>query len=292
MGFNLNLINKLIMSKLFKLSVVALVAMTLASCSLAKVEGDEVGVFVKKPWFFGSGGVEVTPLLEGSEWMVASTDLIVYKSVIEKYSETFDDIASDDGTPLDMTAHVFIRVIPEKAPILHKNYGQDWYDNNIKEVFRERVRNFISTYNMRSLISEREIYDTVKVDIMKDLKGYVDFCSQRKEFPIEITNVIVDKAKPNEGVLEELNNTAIYMQQSQTESMKQEMQKQRDKTEYLRAIADKRYQQTMNLSADQFIKLKALDVELQKIDMVKNKPNVNIDVMMGSSVPMWDIKQK
>lgn len=291
MGFNITLINKLIMNKLFKLSVVALVAITFSSCSLGKVEGDEVGVFVKKPWFFGSGGVEMTPLLEGSEWMVASTDLIVYKSVIEKYSETFDDIASDDGTPLDMTAHVFIRVIPEKAPILHKNYGQDWYDNNIKEVFRERVRNFISTYNMRSLISEREIYDTVKVDIMKDLKGYVDYCGKSKEFPIEITNVIVDKAKPNEGVLEELNNTAIYMQQSQTESMKQEMQKQRDKTEYLRAIADKRYQQTMNLSAEQFIQLKALDIEIQKIEMIKNNSNVNIDVMMGNTVPIWNIKQ-
>lgn len=277
--------------KIIKYFIMLVVSIIATSCQLAVVDGDEVGVFIKQPLFFGEGGVDNNPLLQGSEWCVFSTDFVTYKSVNIKYSESFDDIASDDGTPLDMTAHVFIRIIPEKAAVLHKNYGPEWYNNNIKEVFRERVRNFISTYNMRSLISEREIYDSVKLDIIQDLREYVSYCGKTKEFPIEITNVIVDKAKPNEGVLEELNNTAIFMQQSQTEGMKQEMQKQRDKTEYLRAIADKRYQQTMNLSSDQFIQLKALDIELQKIDMIKNKPNVNVDVMLGSSIPMWDIKK-
>lgn len=277
--------------KIIKCFIMLVVSIIATSCQLAVVDGDEVGVFIKQPLFFGEGGVDNNPLLQGSEWCVFSTDFVTYKSVNIKYSESFDDIASDDGTPLDMTAHVFIRIVPEKAAVLHKNYGPEWYNNNIKEVFRERVRNFISTYNMRSLISEREIYDSVKLDIIQDLREYVSYCGKTKEFPIEITNVIVDKAKPNEGVLEELNNTAIFMQQSQTEGMKQEMQKQRDKTEYLRAIADKRYQQTMNLSSDQFIQLKALDIELQKIDMIKNKPNVNVDVMLGSSIPMWDIKK-
>lgn len=276
--------------KIVRYFTILIMSIIATSCTLAVVDGDEVGVFIKQPLFFGEGGVDNHPLLQGSEWCVFSTDFVTYKSVNVKYSESFDDIASDDGTPLDMTAHVFIRIIPEKAAILHKNYGPEWYNNNIKEVFRERVRNFISTYNMRSLISEREIYDSVKIDIIQDLREYISHCEETKEFPIEVTNVIVDKAKPNEGVLEELNNTAIFMQQSQTESMKQEMQKQRDKTEYLRAIADKRYQQTMNLDSEQFIQLKALDIELQKIDMIKNKPNVNVDVMLGSSVPMWDIK--
>jgi hypothetical protein len=26
--------------------------------------------------------------------------------------------------------------------------------------------------------------------------------------------------------------------------------------------------------------------------MIKNKSNVNVDVMLGNSTPMWDIKQK
>ena len=59
-----------------------------------------------------------------------------------------------------------------------------------------------------------------------------------------------------------------------------------------RAIADKAYQQNMNLSADQFIMLRALEMEMQKVEMVRGKQNVNVDVMFGNSVNMWDIKKK
>jgi hypothetical protein len=31
---------------------------------------------------------------------------------------------------------------------------------------------------------------------------------------------------------------------------------------------------------------------MQKIDMIKNKSNVNVDVMLGQTTPFWDIKAK
>lgn len=267
-------------------------AFMFTSCSLSTVDGDEEGVFIKQPWFFGSGGVDNSALTEGSEWKVFSTDFIKYKKVPIKYSEEFNDIASDDGTPLDLNAHIFIKIKSGKAPILHQNYGQNWYDNNIKEAFREKVRNFISTYDMRSLISAREIYEIVKVDIMDKVNEHISHLNSSAEFPIEIINVIVDKAKPNDNVLEELNNTAIYMQQKQTEVMRQNMQDERKKTEHKRALADKEYQITMGFTPAQFIALKHLELENQKIEMIKNKDNVNVDVMIGnSSIPTWNIKQ-
>lgn len=41
----------------------------LPSLQLATVNGDEEAVFIKKPWIFGSGGVEEVALVEGSEWL-------------------------------------------------------------------------------------------------------------------------------------------------------------------------------------------------------------------------------
>jgi hypothetical protein len=82
------------------------------------------------------------------------------------------------------------------------------------------------------------------------------------------------------------------MQQKQTELMKQEMEVERRKTEHLRAEADMEYQRTMGFTAQQFIQIRALELENQKIEMIKNKANVNVDVMLGNSTPMWDIKQK
>ena len=264
----------------------------LTSCSLASVDGGEEGVFIKKPLFFGKGGVDTEALTEGSTWKVFSTDFVVYSVINTKHSESFDDIASDDGTPLDLSAHIILTIKSGKAPILHQNYGADWYDNNLKEFFRKKVRDFVSTYDMRSLIAAREIYDDVEAEIKKDVIEYIKTMSDSKDFPIEVVQVIVDKAKPNDEVREELNNTAIRMQQKQTELMKQEMETERKKTEHLRALADIEYQRTMGFSAQQFIQMRALELENQKIEMIKNKTNVNIDVMLGNTTPMWDVKQK
>lgn len=266
--------------------------LTLSSCDICTVDGGEEGVFIKKPWFFGDGGVDTQALTNGSEWKVWSTDYVVYSVINTKYTENFDDVATDETTPVDMDAHLFLRIKSGKSPILHMNYGQNWYNNNIKEIFRKYIKDFVSRYDMITLVSEREIYDDIEPVIKQQMINYINELSAVKEFPIEVVQVVVDKAKPNEGVREELNNTAIYMQQKNTQQMKQDMEIARRETERLRALADKEYQNTMGFTPQQFIMLRALELENQKIEMIKNKNNVNVDVMLGQTTPMWDIKAK
>jgi hypothetical protein len=281
------------MKKFIAMFAALVMAFTMfTACSLASVDGDEEGVFVMKPWFFGDGGVQETALTEGSEWMVWSTDFVTYKKIPVKYTETFDDVFCDDNTPLDLSAHITLKISDGKSPILHKNYGPDWYENNVKENFREIVRNFISTYNMYTLVSDREVYDQVKVDITQKMQAYFNKLNDIKEFPIQIVNVVVDKAKPNDMVMEELNKTAAMAQQKITQQRQQEMEDQRAITETKRADADRAYMVRMGLSSDAFIKLKYAEIELEKVEMIKNRPNVNVDVMLGNATQMWDIKQK
>jgi hypothetical protein len=162
-----------------------------------------------------------------------------------------------------------------------------------KENFREIVRNFISTYDMYTLVSNREVYDSVKVDITEKLHEYIVRLNNDKEFPVDIVNVVVDKAKPNMEVMAELNKTATMAQQKQTQLKQQEMEEQRRITENKRALADKEYQQQMGLSPEQFIALRALELENLKVEMVRDKPNVNVDVLLGNhSTSFWDIKKK
>lgn len=280
------------MKKIFMFCAVIFAAMSFTSCDLCTVDGGEEGVFIKKPWFFGDGGVDHQALTNGSEWKVWSTDYVVYSVINTKYTESFDDTATNETTTVDMNAHIFLRITPGKSPILHENYGMDWYDNNIKEIFRKYVKDFASRYDMITLVSQREIYDEIEPIIEQQMIDHINRLSETKELPIEVVDVIVDKAMPNEGVREELNNTAIYMQQRNTQVMKQEMEVARRETERLRALADKEYQITMGFTPTQFIQLRALELENQKIEMIKNKSNVNVDVMLGNSTPMWDIKQK
>lgn len=282
------------MKKTFMIFVGLLMTMCMFnSCSLAKVDGDEEGVFIKQPYFFGRkhSGVQTEALTQGSEWKVFSTDFVTYKKIPVKYTETFDDVFCDDNTPLDLSAHIMLKIIDGKSPILHKNYGTEWYDNNVKENFREIVRNFISTYNMYTLVSDREVYDQVKVDITEKMQAYFNKLNATAEFPIIISNVVVDKAKPNDMVMEELNKTAAMAQQKITQQRQQEMEDQRKITEKKRADADVEYMKSMGLTPEAFIKLRYAEIELQKVEMIKNKENVNIDVLLGNSTQMWDIKQ-
>lgn len=280
------------MKKFFAILAVMFAAVSFTSCDLCTVDGGEEGVFIKKPWFFGDGGVDHLALTNGSEWKVWSTDYVVYSIINTKYTESFDDTATNETTTVDMNAHIFLRITPGKSPILHENYGMNWYDNNIKEIFRKYVKDFASRYDMITLVSQREIYDQIEPVIEQQMIDHINRLSETKELPIEVVDVIVDKAMPNEGVREELNNTAIYMQQRNTQVMKQEMEVARRETERLRALADKEYQNTMGFSPSQFIQLRALELENQKIEMIKNKSNVNVDVMLGQTTPMWDIKAK
>lgn len=280
------------MKKFFAILAVMLAAVSFTSCDLCTVDGGEEGVFIKKPWFFGDGGVDHQALTNGSEWKVWSTDYVVYSVINTKYTESFDDTATNETTTVDMNAHIFLRITPGKSPILHENYGMNWYENNIKEIFRKYVKDFASRYDMITLVSQREIYDEIEPVIEQQMIDHINRLSETKELPIEVVDVIVDKAMPNEGVREELNNTAIYMQQRNTQVMKQEMEVARRETERLRALADKEYQNTMGFSPSQFIQLRALELENQKIEMIKNKSNVNVDVMLGQTTPMWDIKAK
>lgn len=278
------------MRKFYAILAVMLAAVSFTSCDLCTVDGGEEGVFIKKPWFFGEGGVDHQSLTSGSEWKVWSTDYVVYSVINTKYTEVFDDTATNETTTVDMNAHLFLRIIPGKAPILHENYGVNWYDNNIKEIFRKYVKDFASRYDMITLVSQREIYDEIEPIIEQQMIDHINHLSETRELPIEVVDVIVDKAMPNEGVREELNNTAIYMQQRNTQEMKQEMEIARRETERLRALADREYQITMGFTPSQFIQLRALELENQKIEMIKNKSNVNVDVMLGQTTPMWDIK--
>ena len=280
------------MKKIYFILSAFIAAAFFSSCSLCAVDGGEEGVFIKQPLFFGDGGVQEQALTQGSEWKVFSTNFVIYSTVNTRYSVSFDDIATDETTPLDITAHIFLKIKEGKSPILHKNYGPNWYENNIKDVFSKHIRNFVSMHDMRTLISERDCYETIEKQLKDDMNDHIIELSKTKELPIEVVNIVIDKAKPNKDVLDELNNTAIYMQQKQTELMKQAMQVERKKTEHLRALADKEYQNTMGFTPSQFISLRALELENQKIEMIKNKQNVNVDVMLGNSTPMWDIKQK
>lgn len=261
--------------------------LSFSSCSLVGVNADEEGVFVKKPWFFGSGGVSETSLQEGSTWKVCTTDFIKFTMTPVQYDEKFDDIMSSDNTPVDLSAHVLIKIIDGKTPLLLDKFGVNWYQNDIQKTFCNDIRNEISKYPMMELTCKRSIYDSLRVRTKNILEARVKSIG----LPVEIIDVIIDKATPNPEVMEEYNKTAAKIQAKQTQKNAAEMEIARKYAEEKRAEADKAYQNTMGLTPAQFIQLKSIDIEKEKVDMIRNKGNVNVTLFMGGgTTPIYNVK--
>lgn len=272
--------------KKFTIVLLSLLTILLSSCSRSSVDADEEGVFVKKPYFFGSGGVSKEPLSNGSEWKVSSTDFVKFKMSPVQYQEKFDDIMSDDNTPVDLTANILLQIQTGKTPILLEEFGEKWYDNNIRVQFCKYTRDEISRFPMFQLTSNREVYDKIEKVIIEKVTAIIN----EKKMPITVIAVVVDRAKPNKGVLEEIDRTAIQIQNERTQTQRITTEEKRKLAEIKRAEADKAYQSSMALSTDQYIKLRSLEIEKEKVEMIKNKANVKINMLMGGGAqPIYNV---
>lgn len=248
----------------------------MSSCNLAKVNPGEEGVFNLTPWIFGSGGVDTIPLTEGSAYYVPSTSFTKFTVTPVQYDEEFKDIFTKNKVPIEFTAHALIQIQRGKTPYLYSNFGVNWYENNIKRVFTNEVRKEICKYSMEELISNRQVYDSISIMI----KDVLDKIIVQKNIPITLLSVVIDKATPNKEVLDEYNQTAKQLQANETQDA-------RKKAEEKRAEADDAYRKRMGLTTEQFITLRALEIEKEKIEMVKNKDKVSVSLFMGNGEKVY-----
>lgn len=254
-------------------------------CNTVSPDADEEAVLVMQPWFFGHGGVCDTPVSTGLTWCAVTTDAVYFKITPVRYDESFDDIFSNDNTPLDFNTYINIQINKGETPVLLKNYGRDWYMNNIQVYYRNKTREYVSLYSPFDLISNRDVIAHIDSMLLIDMTKYVESLSAVKDFPITVKSVTTGAARPNKDQLAEMNQTAAAIQKAKTQERLKEMELVREQAEKQRAIADKAYMNQMGLTANQYIQLKAWDV-------IEKKNGANIDVLFnGSTEAIWNIRR-
>ena len=276
------------MKKIFTIFVMSLVlVLGFSSCTSVTPDAGQEAVKVHKPWFFGTGGVDMTPVETGLEYTWLSTDYVIVGMLPTKYDEKLDDVTSNDNTLLDFNTQIQLQVQDNKSPVLIKNYGENWYTNVIQEVYRNTVRNYISKFGPFDLMSNREVLDSINVAVKKDMENHIATLTKKSgELPITVVNVLVGRAIPNDMQKEEMNRTAAATQAKRTEESRKEMLEAKEAAERQRAIADKAYQEELGLTTDQFIQLRAWEI-------IKEKQGANIDVMFNAdrTNTMWNIRR-
>jgi len=246
-------------------------------CSREAVDANEEGVFIKKPYFFGKGGVSDQPLLQGSEWKVFSTDFVKFIMSPVQYEEPFEDLVAKDNNLVNTNAYLTLQIELGRTPELLRKFGENWYKNNVQETFRKITRDKLCEYGMFELTTNRQVYTDINADIDKSLREYF----ADRGLPVAIKSVVISRAQPSKGVLEEIDRTGVQMQAELTQNKRIKMEQAREEAELARAKADKAYMREMSLSADQFISLRALEIEKEKVEMLKNNPSVKVEAFLG-----------
>lgn len=268
------------MKTIFKTLFAVTFMLSLSSCYRVSPNAGEESVLIYQPMFFGHGGVDEMPVATGSEWVAATTDHKEFPITPITITEDFENMIPSDNTPVSFSAYLKVQIRKGSTPDLYKNFSIEWYNHSIKSSFRTMVRDKASAFKMFDLASKREISSQLERDIFKDISEY----AKKLNIPVDIMQVSIGAITPPEQVLTETKLTAAQNQSVLTQSARASAELSRKQAEINKAIADQAYKNQMGMSVAEYLHLRQLEIEKEKVELIKD--NKNVSIIFGQSVPL------
>lgn len=266
------------------LAIALLGAFSLTSCYRVQPNAGEEAVLIYQPYFFGHGGVDADAISTGSTWCAATTDYKKFTITPITMTEDFINMIPSDNTPVSFSAYLKVQIRKGSSPDLYKNFGENWYVNNLQATFRTMVRDKACVYKMFDLASKREISAQIEKDLYKNMDEY----AKKIGLPVDILQVSIGAITPPDQVLTETKNTASQNQSILTQNARKNAEDARKAAEVSKAIADKAYQNEMNMTIDQYQHQRQLEIEKEKVELIKD--NKNITIIFGSTPITYPVK--
>lgn len=268
----------------------------LPSCTSVAPSGEQEAVLVEKPWIFGHGGIDMTPVTSGQEWTAWSTDAVMFTITPVTHTEKFENLMTKDRIPVDFTVYIKLQAIQGKTPHLLKGWGEHWYENSLAPSIRSMIRNKNSSYHMADLTSNRAILDSVEKILFTEISSYITSLidtSSKMSMPVALLEVSIGPVTPPDDVLNETSKTAAQNQSKLTQDARAGSELSRKQAEVNKAIADKAYMTEMGMTIDQFLTMRSIDVEKEKVELVKGNPNATVILGQGTSIqPTMAVRTK
>lgn len=263
--------------KLITLTALAAVLLFTGCVSPSSIDAGEEGVLIYKPWVFGHGGVDPEPITTGMTWTVWSTKVDRVSIKPFNINENFDDLITKDNNPVDFSVHMTFKHIDGKTPILVEKFGMTkedepnsgWYPSKIQQPLRNDVREFVKDYSMFDISTNPAIANKLQEVVAKKVQEFI----KREGMPTTLMNVSVGKVMPPQSVVDATLATAAQKQNVLTQEARVKAEQSREIAEKASARADKAYMQEMQMTPQQYLKNKELDIIAKKD---------NVQVFMGA----------
>lgn len=272
------------MKKLVKSILIIIMLVGITSCYRVKPDAGKESVLIYKPFISSNDGVDSVAVSAGSTWCVWTTDYKEFTITPITITEDFVNMIPADNTPVSFSVYLKVQIRKGKTPKLYENFGEDWYKNNLQATFRTMVRDKACPFKMFDLASKREISAKLEQDIFKDLSLY----AEKIKLPVDIMQVSIGAITPPEQVLTETKLTAAQNQSILTQDARAKSEIARKQAEINKAIADNAYKIQMNMTIAEYLSLRHLEIEKEKVELIKD--NKNISIIFGNASPVYSVK--
>ena len=212
-------------------------------------------VLIQKPLFFGHGGVDPQPVKTGRTYTAITTSGIDVYMQPQKLDVEMPDTMTQDGVPITFHAIMIVQVIDSVALI--RDFGPQWYENNLEEQFKTMVRQAVRKRGMNETAISTTALDAIDGEIRDSLEAFI----KDKHLPIRLVTMTVGRANPPDAIKNQRIETATQEQRVNTEKQRKLAEDQRMAAETSRANADNAYSESMHLSPEQFIQLEAIKMQ-------------------------------
>jgi len=236
------------------LCMVLLLCVQVACRSFTPDAGHEV-VLIEKPIIIGHGGVDPESVKAGRTFTALTTDGVDVYMQPQKFETELPDTMTSDGVPITFHAIMILQVTDSVDLI--KNFGPDWYRNNLEEQFKTMVRQAVRKRGMNETAISTTALDLIDAEIHDQLTQFLT----QKKIPVQLVTMTVGKANPPDAIKNQRIETAAQEQRVNTEKQRKLAEDQRMMAEQSRANADNAYRESMHLSPEQFIQLETIKMQ-------------------------------
>jgi len=267
--------------KLALLSVITMFMFT-GCLSPSSVDAGEEAVLIYKPWIFGHGGVDETPVKTGLTWTVWSTSVERVTLLPFNIDEVFDDLVTQDNNPVDFKLHLTFKHEEGKTPILVEKFGKHkWYKNKVREPLRNSVRSFTKNHKMFDMTTNGRTTDALQEIVSEEVRKFL----KAEGIPTQLVKVTVGKVMPPQAVIDATIQTGVQKQNVKTQNERVKAEKARKNAETASAEADKAYMRAIGMNPDQYLAMKQLDNQKLAIES-----GSQVSIIMGNAQPMFKVK--
>jgi hypothetical protein len=278
------------MNRLFA-SVVLTVAMAgLGGCTVAAPNAGHQAVWMEKPFFFGHGGVDQTPVTAGREYGAITSEAIDVDMLPQRVDMEFDDMMTSSGVPVSF--HVVatfkvtdpVRLVSGFGADRDERGGWGFWTRNLDQPMQNAVRDAVKKRDMQEMAISQTAADAVGQEVNAASVRIV----QQLGLPIAFTAINVGRVNPPDAIKNQRIETAAQEQRAITEQQTKLAEDQRKAAEQSRAAADNAYREAMQLSPDQFLQLER--IKMQR-DVCAHGTNCTFFIGGGAS-PVIDVGRK